>query len=93
MEPRARHFKGEKPKQFQSLGFKPKGNFVKKRVLLKRSQPKEDVSEKPKRTCFNCTKIGHYSKGCPKPKLGNEGFKVIAYITNLAQGEHNCLFL
>jgi hypothetical protein len=27
--------KGEKPKQFQGLGFKPKGNFVKKGVHFK----------------------------------------------------------
>ncbi len=43
----------DKPKQFQGLGFKPKGNFVKKGVFLKGSQPKEDVGVKPKGTCFN----------------------------------------
>ncbi len=32
--------KGEKPKQFQGSGFKPKGNFIKKGAPLKRNQPK-----------------------------------------------------
>jgi hypothetical protein len=32
--------KGEKPKQIQSLGFKPKGNFIKKGVPFKANQPK-----------------------------------------------------
>ncbi len=36
--------KGEKPKQFQSLGFKPKGNFVKKGVPLKGNQPKGNIN-------------------------------------------------
>jgi hypothetical protein len=35
--------------------------------------------------------VGHYSKDCPKPKLGNGGSKVIALIANLAQGECNRL--
>jgi hypothetical protein len=83
--------KGEKPKQFQGLEFKPKGNFIKKGVFLKTSQPKGDVSGKPKGVCFNCNEMGHYSKDYPKPKLGNGGSKVIAFIANLAQGECNCL--
>jgi hypothetical protein len=33
----------EKPKQFQGLGFKPKGNFMKKWALFKANQPKGDV--------------------------------------------------
>jgi hypothetical protein len=37
--------------------------------------------------CFNCNEVGHYSKNCPKPKLENGGFKVIAFITNLTQNE------
>jgi hypothetical protein len=81
--------KGEKPKQFQSSGFKTKGNFVKKGVPFKGSQPKGDVSGKPKGTCSNCNEVGHYSKYCPKPKPGNGGFKVIALTANLAQGECN----
>jgi len=84
--------KGEKPKQFQSLGSKPKSNFVKKRVPLKRSQPKGDASGKPKGTCFNYNEVGHYSKDYPKPKLGNGGFKVIALTTNLAQSKCNRIF-
>jgi hypothetical protein len=83
--------KGEKPKQFQGSGFKPKGNFVKKGVLFKASQSKGDVGGKPKGTCFNYNKVGHYSKGCPKSKSGNGGFKVIALTTNLAQAECNRL--
>jgi hypothetical protein len=58
--------KGEKPKQFQGSGFKPKGSFVKKGAPFKGSQPKGNVSEKPKEVCFNCNEVGHYSKECPK---------------------------
>jgi hypothetical protein len=81
--------KGEKPKYFQGSGFKPKGNFVKKGVSFKGNQPKRDVDEKAKGACFNCNKVGHYSKDCPKPKLRDGGSKVIALTTNLAQGECN----
>jgi predicted aspartyl protease len=35
--------------------------------------------------------VGHYSKDCPNPKLGNGGLKVIAFTANLAQGECNHL--
>jgi hypothetical protein len=35
--------------------------------------------------------MGHYSKDCPKPKLGIRGLKVNALAANLAQGECNCL--
>ncbi len=87
----ARHFKRKKPRQFQGPCFKPKSNFVKKRVPLKGSQPKGDTNGKPKGLCFNFNEVGHYSKDCPKPKLGNRGYKVIAPTTNLTQGECNHL--
>ncbi len=35
--------------------------------------------------------MGCYSKDCPKPKPGSDTFKVIAFTTNLAQGECNRL--
>jgi hypothetical protein len=69
------------------LGFKPKGNFVKKGALLKGNQPKGDVNGKPRGTCFICNEMGHYFKDCPKPKPGNGGFKIIAFIANLSQSE------
>jgi hypothetical protein len=74
--------KGEKPKQFQGSSFKPKGNFVKKGVLLKGNQSKGDASRKPKGTCFNCNEVGQYFKDYPKPKPGNGGFNVIGLIAN-----------
>jgi hypothetical protein len=83
--------KGKKPKQFQSSNFKPKGNFIKKGASFKASQPKGNANGKPKGMCFNCIEMGHYSKDCPKPKLGNGGCKVIALTTNLAQSELNRL--
>jgi hypothetical protein len=83
--------KKEKPKQFQGLGFKPKGNFVKKGTPFKASQPKGDVSGKPKGACFNCNKVGRYSKYCPKSKLGNGGTKVSTLNANLVRVECNRL--
>jgi len=35
--------------------------------------------------------VGHYSKDCPKLKLGNGASKVIALTSNLGQGECNRL--
>jgi hypothetical protein len=55
-------FKGERPKQFQGSGFKPKGNFIKKGFPFKGGQLKGDGSGKPKGTCFNCNEVVHYSK-------------------------------
>ncbi len=76
--------RGKKPKQFQGSGFEPKGNFVEKTAPFKVSQPKGDVDVKPKGTCFNCNKMGNYSKDCPKSKSRNAGSKVIVFIANLA---------
>jgi hypothetical protein len=81
----------EKPKHFQGSGFKPKGNFVKKGVPFKGSQPKGDAGGKSKGTCFNCNEVGHYSKDCPKSKTKNRSFKVIALNANLAQAQCNRL--
>ncbi len=67
------------------MGFKPKGDFVKK------GQPKGDVSGKPKGACFNYNEVGHYSKDCPKSKVGNRGSKVTAFNANLTQIECNQL--
>jgi hypothetical protein len=75
----------EKPKQFQGLGFKPKGDFVEKRAPFKGNQPKGDVNGKLKGACFNCNEVGHYSKDCPKSKTRNKSSKVIAFNANLAQ--------
>jgi hypothetical protein len=69
----------DKPKQFQGSGFKPKGNFVKKGAPFKASQLKGAY--------FNCNELGHYSKDCPKSKMGNGGSKVVALNANLAQPE------
>jgi hypothetical protein len=77
----------DKPKQFQGARFKPKGNFVKKGAPFKGNQPKGNVSGKPKGACFNCNEVGHYSKDCPKSKVGQGGSKVIAFNANLAQAE------
>ncbi len=73
----------DKPKQLQGSRFKPKGNFVKKRAPFKGNQPKRDFGVKPKGTCFNCNEVGHYSKDCPRSKMGNGGSKVIALNANL----------
>jgi hypothetical protein len=64
---------------------------MKKGVPLKGGQPKGDANGKPKGMCFNYNEVRHYSKDCPKSKLGNEGFKVITLIDNLAEVECNCL--
>jgi len=64
---------------------------VKKGAPFKGSQPKGDVNGKPRGACFNCNEVGHYSKDCPKLKLGNGASKVIALTSNLGQGECNRL--
>jgi hypothetical protein len=81
----------DKSKQFQGLGSKPKMNFVKKGAPFKRSQPKGDFGAKPKGACFNCNEVGHYSKDCPKSKLGSGSSKVLALNAALAQPECNRL--
>jgi len=62
---------------------------VKKGAPFKRSQTKGDLGVKPKGACFNCNKVGHYSKDCPKSKTGSS--KVLALNANLAQPECNRL--
>ncbi len=64
---------------------------MKKGAPFKGSQPKGGVGGKRKGTCFNCNEMGHYSKDCPKSKVGNGGSKVIALNANLAQAECNRL--
>jgi hypothetical protein len=81
----------DKPKQFQGSGSKPKGSFVKKGAPYKGSQTKGDFGAKPKGACFNCNKVGHYSKDCPKSKMGVGSSKVLALNANLAQPECNRL--
>ncbi len=63
---------------------------MKKGAPFKGSQPL-DVGVKPKGACFNCNEMGHYSKDCPKSKMGNGGSKVIALNANVAQPECNQL--
>jgi hypothetical protein len=46
---------------------------------------------KPKGACSNNNEVGHYSKDCPKSKVGNGGSNVIALNANLAQAECNRL--
>jgi hypothetical protein len=75
----------------EGSGFKPKRNFVKKGAPFKASQPKGDFGVKPKGACFNCNKVGHYSKDCPKSKAGSGSSKVLALNANLAQPECNRL--
>jgi hypothetical protein len=62
---------------------------VKKGAPFKGSQPKGDFRAKPKRTCFNCNEVGHYSKDCPKSKSRSGSFKVFALNAALAQLECN----
>ncbi len=64
---------------------------MKKGAPFKVSQPKGDFGVKPKGACFNYNEVGHYSKDCPKSKMGNGGSKVIALNANLAQLECNRL--
>jgi hypothetical protein len=81
----------DKPKEIQGSGFKPKGISVKKGAPFKGNQPKGDFRGKPKGACFNCNEMGHYSKDCPKSKMGSGGSKVIALNANLVQNECNRL--
>jgi hypothetical protein len=64
---------------------------MKKGAPFKGNQPKGDVGMKPKGACFNYNEMGHYSKECPKSKMGNGGSKVITLNVNLAQPECNRL--
>jgi hypothetical protein len=70
MEPKARHLKKGKPKQFQSSGFKPKGNFIKKGALFKVSQPKGMLVGSPKERVSIAMKWGIIPKIAPNPNQG-----------------------
>ncbi len=74
----------EKPKQFQSSGFKPKGNFIKKKVLLKGGQPKGDASGKPKGMCFNYNEVGALLQKLPQTQTVEWGFSSNCLVANLA---------
>jgi len=62
--------KGEKPKQFQGSGFKPKGNFTKKRAPFKASQPKGDASGDPREYASIVMKWGITPRIAPNPNRG-----------------------
>ncbi len=62
----------EKPKQFQGLGFKPKGDFVKKRAPFKGSHPREMLVGSLREHASTTTKWGITPKIVPSPKRGME---------------------
>ncbi len=66
---------------------------MKKGAFFKGGQPKGDFGTKPKGACFNCNKMGHYSKDCPKSKPGSGSSKVLALNATLAQSECNRLIV
>jgi hypothetical protein len=77
------------PNNSKARGSNPKEILSRRGTPFKASQPKGDVSGKPKGPCFNCNEMGPYSKDCPKVKSGNGGSKVIALNANLAQAKCN----
>jgi hypothetical protein len=62
--------KGEKPKQFQGSGFKPKGNFVKKGVPIKGANPRGMLVGNPKERASIAMKWDITSKIAPNPNQG-----------------------
>jgi hypothetical protein len=62
--------KGEKPKQFQGLGFKTKGNFIKKRVLLKGPNQRGMLVGSPKECVSIAMKWGIIPKIALNPNWG-----------------------
>jgi hypothetical protein len=62
--------KREKPKHFQGSRFKPKGNFVKKRVPFKGSNPKGMPMGSPKGRVLITTKWGISPKIAPNLNRG-----------------------
>jgi hypothetical protein len=67
----------DKPKQFQSVGFKPKGNFVKKGAPFKGSQPKGDVGVKPYLYNSGITNVMPVAGGCLTRKNTQECLAVL----------------
>jgi hypothetical protein len=66
--------RGGKAQTISRLKVQAQTKFCEKGGSFKVSQPKGDVGGKPKGACFNYNEAGHYSKDCPKSKLGNGGF-------------------
>jgi len=67
--------KRENPKQFQGLGFKPKGNFVKKGVPLNEANLRGMLVRSPKEHASITMKWDITPKIAPNPNQGMEALK------------------
>ncbi len=65
----------EKPKQFQGSGFKPKGDFVKKGLPSKGTNPREMVVGSLREHVSITTKWGTTPKIVPRPKRVMEALR------------------
>lgn len=60
-------------------GFDVKGNFEKKDMKQKKQKQKNNVENMPKnkdkskKKCFQCNKMRHFRKDCPKLKSNERG--------------------